>query len=121
MSYILIAEDDRDIMLLVRRKLEISGYTDIWSTGSGKAALEKALAAPPMLMVLDIMLPELDGLSICRTVKDTLGTDAPPIIISSAKGQWSDLQEGERAGADAYIVKPFAPRELMEKIVELIP
>lgn len=120
MSYILVAEDDRDLQLLIQRKLELSGYTDIWTTTDGQAALDKALSDPPRLLILDIMLPSLDGLAICQEVKATFGADAPPIIITSARGQREHLEEGRSSGADAYIIKPFSPRDLIAKVDALI-
>ena len=120
MSYILIAEDDRDLLMLVQRKLELSGYENIWVTYSGEEALEHALENPPSLMVLDIMLPGVDGLTVCSEIKDKLGDKAPPVIIISARGQKTHVQEGEEAGADAYIIKPFSPRDLIAKIDELL-
>lgn len=120
MGYILVAEDDRDMLLLTQRKLELSGYTNVWSTDDGRAALEQALADPPMLMILDIMLPGLDGLSVCAEVKAKLGTKAPPVIITSARGQKTHLREGEMAGADAYLVKPFSPNDLIAQVKALL-
>jgi len=120
MGYILIAEDDRDIQLLVQRKLEMSGYSDIWMTNDGQEALSHALENPPSLLILDVMLPSLDGLSICAEVKKTL-SPAPPILIMSARGQQTHLQEGTMAGADAYIIKPFSPRDLMRYVSDLLP
>lgn len=120
MTYILIAEDDRDISLLVQRKLEISGYPDVWSTRNGEEALQKALQDPPRLMILDIMLPDLDGLHICEQVKEALGASAPPVIIMSARGQKNHLEEGRIAGADAYIIKPFSPRDLIQTVDDLL-
>ena len=66
------------------------------------------------------MLPGLDGLSICAEVKNAYGDDAPPVIITSARGQKTHLLEGKQAGADAYIVKPFSPRDLLETVDALI-
>ena len=120
MSYILVAEDDRDLLLLVQRKLELSGYEDIWMTHNGEDALKKALESPPRLMILDIMLPGMDGLTVCSEIKDKLGDKAPPIIIISARGQKTHVQEGTDAGADAYLIKPFSPRDLVAKIDELL-
>jgi len=116
MSYILIAEDDRDILLLIQRKLELSGYEHIWATADGQEALTKALSDPPSLLILDIMLPNVDGLTICSQVKESYGNMAPPVIITSARGQQNHLEEGRAAGADAYIIKPFSPRDLIEKV-----
>jgi DNA-binding response OmpR family regulator len=120
MSYILIAEDDRDLLLLVQRKLELSGYENVWMTHNGEEGLKHALESPPRLMILDIMLPGMDGLTVCSEVKDKLGENAPQVIIISARGQRTHVKEGEDAGADAYIIKPFSPRDLVAKIDELL-
>jgi len=120
MSYILLAEDDRDILLMIQRKLELSGYNAIWTTSDGQAALEQALAEMPFLLILDIMLPNLDGLSICAEVKNYYGADAPPVVLVSARGQKEHLAEGRAAGADAYIIKPFSPRDFMETIEQVL-
>lgn len=120
MSYILIAEDDRDILLIIERRLSLAGYTPIWSTGNGREALEKALSEPPRLMILDIMLPELTGLEICRQTKEAFGEQAPKVIITSARGRPTDFQEAYDVGADQYVVKPFSPRQLLDHVKEQI-
>jgi DNA-binding response OmpR family regulator len=119
-SYILIAEDDEDIMTLMVRKLELSGYDHIFSTGDGQVALDHALSNPPRLLILDIMLPNLDGLTICASVKQHYGESAPPVIITSARGQRAHLEEGKEAGADIYMVKPFTPNDLLRKVDALL-
>lgn len=116
MSYILIAEDERDIQLMLQRKLELSGFGEVRVTADGQEALDMALSDPPRLILLDIMLPNLDGLTICRTVKEQLGEDAPIIVILSARGQQTHIDEGLASGADDYIVKPFSPKDLMATI-----
>lgn len=120
MSYILIAEDDRDILILLRRKMELSGYTDIWTTGDGQEALDHALADPPRLMILDVMLPNLDGLKICAEVKQKLGEKAPPVLIISARGQKTHFEEGSQVGADIYMAKPFYMRDFVENVRTLL-
>lgn len=120
MTYILIAEDDRDILLLMKRKLELSGYADLWTTSNGLEALEQALQEPPRLVILDVMLPGMDGLSVCAKIKETFGKNAPPILITSARGHTDDLLHGQMAGADAYMIKPFSPRDLLAQVQALI-
>lgn len=115
MSRILVAEDEPHILLLIQRKLEGAGHTVITAM-SGNAALHKALQERPDLLLLDIMLPERSGLDICREVKEALGAKAPPIIIISALGQQIDVETGLAAGADDYIIKPFSPRMLLERV-----
>ncbi len=120
MSYILIAEDDRDILILIRRKLELSGYNDIWTTGDGQEAHDRALADPPGLMILDVMLPHMDGLTICANVKEQLGDKAPPVLMISARGQKSHFEEANQKGADIYMPKPFSMRDFVENVRTLL-
>jgi DNA-binding response OmpR family regulator len=120
MSYILMAEDDQDILLIMQRKLEMSGYNEIWSTGDGQEALDKALGDPPRLLILDIMLPNVDGITICSQVKQLYGENAPPVILMSARGQRAHMDEGTLAGADAYLVKPFTPNDLLRQVDALL-
>jgi DNA-binding response OmpR family regulator len=115
MARILVAEDELHILLLIQRKLETAGYSVI-ATGDGEQALQLALKEKPDLLLLDIMLPGRDGLDICRRVKSTLNDAAPPVILVSARGQQEDVEAGLRAGADDYIIKPFSPRLLLERI-----
>lgn len=115
MSKILVAEDESHIMILIQRKLESAGHTII-STADGNEALEMALNDKPDLLLLDVMLPEREGLEICKEVKTQLGADAPPVILISARGQQIDVEEGVKAGADDYIIKPFSPRLLLERV-----
>jgi DNA-binding response OmpR family regulator len=68
------------------------------------------------LLLLDVMLPGREGLEICREVKTTLGADAPPVILMSARGQQIDVEAGRKAGADDYVIKPFSPRQLLEHV-----
>lgn len=120
MTYILIADDEHDILLLMRRKLEISGFSDIWTAEDGQEALEKALSDPPALMILDVMLPNLNGLEICIRVKNALGTEAPRVIMVSARGQPHEVLAGYEAGADVYITKPFSPGDLVAEVRRLL-
>lgn len=120
MTYILIAEDDRDILLLIQRKLHIAGYPQVWGTNNGREAAEKALAQPPCLMILDVMLPELSGFQVCQQVKAALGQEAPPVIVITARGRSEDHAEGQAAGVDVYMLKPFSPRELIDQVRALL-
>lgn len=119
MSVILVAEDELYILLLIQHKLEGAGYT-VLTTMDGSEALQLALDRRPDLILLDIMLPSQDGLTICREVKTTLGREAPPIIMISALGQQLDVEDGLEAGADDYIIKPFSPRLLLERVQNVL-
>lgn len=115
MAHILVAEDELHILLLVQRKLESAGYT-VSTASDGDVALRMALENKYDLLLLDVMLPGCEGLEICREVKDRLGADAPPVILVSARGQQIDVEAGQKAGADDYIIKPFSPRQLLERV-----
>ncbi len=119
MAYILIAEDDRDILLIMQRRLEMSGYP-IRTSNNGRDALEMALSERPKLLLLDIMLPFTDGLTVCSEVKAYYAEDAPPVIMVTARGQPAQREEGRLAGADVYIVKPFSPLELLKQVEALL-
>ncbi len=119
MKRILVAEDEVHILLLIQRKLESAGYTVI-TTENGNDALRIALEDRPDLLLLDIMLPGREGLDICRDVKRAYGREAPPVILVSARGQQVDVEAGLDAGADDYIIKPFSPRLLLERVQEIL-
>jgi two-component system, OmpR family, alkaline phosphatase synthesis response regulator PhoP len=119
MSRILVAEDELHILLLIQRKLESAGYT-VLPTGDGNKALQMALDEKPDLLLLDIMLPGREGLEICEEVKTAFGDDAPPVILISARGQQIDVENGLQAGADDYIIKPFSPRLLLERVEAML-
>jgi DNA-binding response OmpR family regulator len=115
MTYILVAEDDPHIQLLIQRKLETAGYK-VRTTPDGSEALQMVLDEPPRCLLLDVMLPGHSGLEVCRQIKQRLGNKAPPVIIISARGQKADVEAGEAAGADDYLIKPFSPRDLLEHV-----
>jgi DNA-binding response OmpR family regulator len=119
MSYILVAEDDPHIQLLIQRKLEIAGHT-VKTTNDGGVALDLALTTNPDLIILDIQMPTRSGLEVCNAIKQQLGKKSPPIIILSARGQSSDVAAGESVGADDYMIKPFSPADLLATINRLL-
>jgi DNA-binding response OmpR family regulator len=118
-SYVLVVEDDTYIQLLISRKLQSAGYI-VRAMANGHDALALALREPPSILLLDVMLPDINGLEICRAVKTELGAKAPPVIILSARGQISDVQAGKAVGADDYLIKPFAPRELLARVQRFV-
>ncbi len=119
MANVLVVEDDPYIQLLIRKQLELAGYR-IWTIADGNEALKFALDQRPDILILDIMLPGKNGLEICRAVKAHYGPKTPPIIMMSARGQGEDVDAGETAGADYYLIKPFAPRVLLERVQALL-
>jgi DNA-binding response OmpR family regulator len=114
-SRILIVEDDADIAELVRLYLEKAGHA-VDVVASGDEALARVRAQPPDLVVLDVMLPGVDGLTICRAIRSSRATAAMPIIVVSARAGESDRINGLELGADDYITKPFSPKELVARV-----
>ncbi len=112
---VLAADDEIDVLGLVETKLQKAGF-EVMTATNGQEAVEKALAEKPDVIVMDVMMPKLDGLSACMQIKKALGTEAPIIILLTARGQESDVVEGLSCGADDYMVKPFAPRELVARV-----
>lgn len=112
---ILIVEDDRDIVEMVEYNLQEEGYVTI-SALNGEDGVKLARSEQPDLIILDIMLPIIDGFEVCRTLKSDDKTSHIPIIILSAKSQETDKVVGLELGADDYVTKPFSPRELIARI-----
>jgi len=115
MSRVLVVDDDADIRELVAFKLEQAGF-EVASAADGQLGLEAALRSRPDLVLLDLMMPKLSGLEVCRRLRGHQATAATPVILLTAKAQEADLQRAFSAGADDYVVKPFSPRELVTKV-----
>jgi len=113
MKRILIVEDNAELAFGLRNNLEIEGYAIDVAT-DGQAGLDAALQSPPDLMILDLMLPKLDGFRVLRSIRDTGLT--LPILILTAKGDESDKVRGLKMGADDYVTKPFALLELLARV-----
>lgn len=116
---ILIVDDEEDVLELVRYNLDRNGYK-IDTAVTGEEALVKAKAKLPDLIVLDLMLPGIDGLEVCKTVKTDARTQNIPIIMLSAKGEEADIVSGLELGADDYITKPFSPKVLIARIRRIL-
>lgn len=112
---ILIVEDEKDIVKMLEYNLKKEGYAT-FSTRNGEAAIEIAKKEHPDLILLDLMLPGLDGLEVCKAVKGESKTVTIPIIMLTAKSQEADKVVGLELGADDYVTKPFSPRELIARI-----
>ena len=115
MTAILIADDDADIRDLVAFKLEQAGF-DVTAVDNGLSALAAANEAPPDLVVLDVMMPGLSGIDVCRALRAEASTAQLPVILLTARAQEGDVEVGFGAGADDYVVKPFSPRELVSRV-----
>ncbi len=116
---ILIAEDEPSIVLSLEFLLRGAGY-DVTVARDGKQAWHSACLTRPDLIVLDIMLPLLDGFEICRRVRETATLGHTKILILTARGRGSEIEKGLGLGASAYMTKPFSTRELVRKIGELL-
>jgi len=112
---ILVVDDERDILELIRYNLEKEGYT-VLAVETGEKALRQVGDSAPDLIVLDLMLPGLDGLSVCKRLKTGPATAAIPILMLTAKSEDSDVVAGLELGADDYLTKPFSPRVLVARI-----
>src|SRR6476659_1063904 len=116
---VLIVEDDRDIADLVARYLGKAGFaTEV--IASGREALAAIAARPPDLLVLDLMLPHVDGLEVCRALRANETTAAIPIIMLTARAEESERIVGLELGADDYLAKPFSPNELVARVRALL-
>jgi two-component system phosphate regulon response regulator PhoB len=118
-SVILIVEDEPDIAELIRFHAEREGCKAS-VVHSGQIALDAVRRSPPDLLVLDLMLPDLDGLEVCRRLRWEEDTRTMPILIVSAKGEESDIVTGLELGADDYVTKPFSPRVLMARMRNIL-
>ena len=118
-SHILIVEDDKDIADLIAHYLRKAGHA-IDAAASGPAALAKIRTAPPALVLLDLMLPGMDGLRVCQTLRRDPETAAIPIIMLTARGEEAERIAGLELGADDYVTKPFSPGELVARVGALL-
>ncbi len=112
---VLIVEDEQDIAELIRYNVERAGYK-ARVVADGRQALQLIRREPPDILLLDLMLPGMDGLELCRSVRSDAAIRALPIIMVTAKGEEADRVVGLEMGADDYLVKPFSPRELVARL-----
>jgi phosphate regulon transcriptional regulator PhoB len=112
---IVVIEDEPDILEVISYNLRREGY-EVVSSMSGEDGLEKIEKVNPQLVVLDLMLPEIDGIELCRKLKADPLTQGVPIIMVTAKGEESDIVLGLGVGADDYVTKPFSPKELVARV-----
>ena len=125
MKTVLVIDDDPDIRDLVIWKLSQAGYATL-AEGDGGAGLVAAFSGggpdglPPDLILVDWMMPELSGLEVCQALRNDPRTAHVPVILLTAKAQSAEVERGLAAGADDYMVKPFSPRELLERVDALL-
>jgi len=119
MAKILIAEDERDIRDLITFTLRFAGH-EVIATANGEEAYEKAQEALPDLILMDVRMPRMTGYEACKRIKEHDELKNTPVVFLSAKGQESEVQAGLEAGAEEYILKPFAPDQLTDRVAKLI-
>jgi two-component system phosphate regulon response regulator PhoB len=112
---ILVVEDEEDIRELLKYNLEKEGY-QVFGAATGEKALQAVRHRRPDLLLLDLMLPDIDGLEVCRRIRGEAQTQHLPIIMLTAKGEEADIVTGLELGADDYITKPFSPRVLLARL-----
>ena len=116
---VVLAEDDVDIRDLVQIVLEGLDLT-VTAVGNGAEALAECRRLKPKLLLLDITMPVMNGLEVCREVRADPDLEDLPVILMTARAQASDVQAGMEAGADTYIIKPFGPIELREHVENIL-
>ena len=116
---VLVADDDEDVLLLIRMVLERDGH-EVIVTRDGAEALAAGLERRPDLAVLDVAMPELDGLEVLRRLRADANMMNMPVVLLSARVQEDDVRRGYDSGANVYVQKPFSPRELSEQVSELL-
>jgi len=119
MAKILIAEDERDIRDLVAFTLRFAGH-EVVAVGNGEEAVAAARQEMPDLILMDVRMPRMTGYEACEKMKADPQLDKIPVVFLSAKGQESEIRTGMEAGADEYLLKPFAPAELTQRVGELL-
>lgn len=116
---ILLVDDEQDLVDMIKMRLESVGYK-VTAAYDGQDALEKTKKEKPDLIILDIMLPKIDGYKVCRMLKFDEEYKKIPILMFTARAQESDKELGEQVGADSYLTKPFEPEVLLKKIEQLL-
>ncbi len=119
MTKVLIAEDDEEIRALIMFKLTTAGF-DVSGVGDGESAIAMAESILPDLVIVDWMMPRMNGLETCAALRRNPAFHSLPIIMLTARGQEIDVERGFATGVDDYIVKPFSPRELLRRIEALL-
>jgi DNA-binding response OmpR family regulator len=117
-AVVLVADDDDDILLLVTTRLKRDGF-DVVAARNGLEALALAHEHRPVVAVLDVGMPGLDGLEVLAAIRETQALAHTRVLLLTAKAQESDVRRGFDAGADAYVKKPFSPAELAERVRSL--
>ena len=116
MTRVLVIEDEPDIQTLIQMALEFTGGYEVSVASDGPEGLESARGGRPDLILLDAMMPGMDGFEVCRRLKGDPATAAIPVVFLTAKAQASEIEEGLQLGAAGYLTKPFDPLKLSEEL-----
>lgn len=119
MAKILIAEDERDIRDLIAFTLRFAGH-EVVAVGDGEEAVNTARVECPDLILMDVRMPRMTGYEACEKMKADPSLSSIPVVFLSAKGQESEIRTGLNVGAEEYLLKPFAPAELTQRVAELL-
>lgn len=119
MAKILIAEDERDIRDLVAFTLRFAGH-EVITASNGEEAVELAPKVYPDLILMDVRMPRMTGYEACKVMKTMPGIKDVPVVFLTARGQESEIQQGLGAGAEEYLLKPFAPDQLTERVKAIL-
>ena len=119
MARILIAEDEPDIRELVAFTLRFAGH-EVTTTANGEEALHQAAQIMPDIIIMDVRMPKMTGYDACRAMKADIALKDIPVMFLSAKGQESEIQTGLDVGAEEYLLKPFAPTQLAERVKAIL-
>lgn len=120
LSKVLVVEDDSDIQTVIRMSLRVRGVNEIVVTDSGEDCLAVAAQLQPDVILMDVMMPRLDGFETCKRLKADPSTQQIPVIFLTAKAQRFEVKQGLDSGALGYLIKPFDPMTLHEQIVMLL-
>jgi two-component system alkaline phosphatase synthesis response regulator PhoP len=118
MAHVLIVEDEPDVMLLLENRMRGAGH-HVESVTDGEQALEAVARFEPAIILLDWMMPRVDGLEVCKRIRSTDGGHRIKVLMLTAKSQQNDIDMAYAAGADDYIVKPFSSRDLISRVAAL--
>ena len=118
MTYVLIVEDEPDVLLLLENRMRGAGH-EVHSVTDGEQAPEAIAVREPAVVILDWMMPKLDGLEVCERIRSTDVDRRIKVLMLTAKSQQHDIDRAYAAGADDYIVKPFSSRDLIDRVAAL--
>ena len=119
MAKILVAEDERDIRDLISFTLQFAGH-DVVTAANGEEAFTKTRSELPDLVIMDVRMPKMTGYEACKLIKADEATQRIPVVFLSAKGQEAEINTGIISGADEYILKPFSPDQLVERVKNIL-